>query len=75
MIFFTLWSILLTFLVKNDLRRGQSRMNTNKSTSLLVQGDVRGTDSDVSMTAFCLIAMQESRRLCTATVAVSTRLI
>ncbi|XP_047433324.1 complement C3-like isoform X2 [Mugil cephalus] len=27
-------------------------------------GDVRGTDSDASMTAFCLIAMQESRTLC-----------
>ncbi|MBO6031027.1 MAG: hypothetical protein J6Q22_06110, partial [Prevotella sp.] len=31
-------------------------------------GDVRGTDGDASMTAFCLIAMQESRTLCTATV-------
>uniref|UniRef100_A0A4W6E0W0 Uncharacterized protein n=1 Tax=Lates calcarifer TaxID=8187 RepID=A0A4W6E0W0_LATCA len=31
-------------------------------------GDVRGTDSDASMTAFCLIAMQESRRLCANTV-------
>ncbi|XP_074487252.1 complement C3-like [Sebastes fasciatus] len=31
-------------------------------------GDVRGGDSDASMTAFCLIAMQESRTLCTATV-------
>ncbi|XP_042282154.1 complement C3-like [Thunnus maccoyii] len=31
-------------------------------------GDVRGTDSDASMTAFCLIAMQESRTLCAATV-------
>uniref|UniRef100_A0A671YF81 NTR domain-containing protein n=1 Tax=Sparus aurata TaxID=8175 RepID=A0A671YF81_SPAAU len=27
-------------------------------------GDVRGTDSGASMTAFCLIAMQESRSLC-----------
>uniref|UniRef100_A0A8C8DL88 Complement component c3a, duplicate 5 n=1 Tax=Oryzias sinensis TaxID=183150 RepID=A0A8C8DL88_9TELE len=27
-------------------------------------GDVRGSDSDASMTAFCLIAMQESRSLC-----------
>ncbi|KAM4595788.1 complement C3-like [Fundulus diaphanus] len=27
-------------------------------------GDVHGTDSDVSLTAFCLIAMQDSRRLC-----------
>uniref|UniRef100_A0A665W6N5 Complement C3-like n=1 Tax=Echeneis naucrates TaxID=173247 RepID=A0A665W6N5_ECHNA len=27
-------------------------------------GNVRGTDADVSMTAFCLIAMQESRTLC-----------
>ncbi|KAM6938799.1 complement C3-like [Lycodopsis pacificus] len=31
-------------------------------------GDVRGTDSDASMTAFCVIAMQESRTLCAATV-------
>nr|XP_033478955.1 complement C3-like isoform X1 [Epinephelus lanceolatus]XP_033478956.1 complement C3-like isoform X2 [Epinephelus lanceolatus] len=31
-------------------------------------GDVRGVDSDASMTAFCLIALQESRILCTATV-------
>eukprot|EP00066_Takifugu_rubripes_P006969 XP_003972135.1 PREDICTED: complement C3-like [Takifugu rubripes] len=31
-------------------------------------GDVRGGDSDASMTAFCLIAMQESRQLCAATV-------
>ncbi|XP_070831488.1 complement C3-like [Chaetodon trifascialis] len=31
-------------------------------------GDVRGIDSDASMTAFCLIAMQESRTLCAATV-------
>lgn len=49
-----------------------TRTNTNKNASLLVQGDVRGTDSDVSMTAFCLIALQESRRLCAATVGVST---
>ncbi|XP_040001306.1 complement C3-like isoform X2 [Xiphias gladius] len=27
-------------------------------------GDVCGTDSDASMTAFCLIAMQESRTIC-----------
>ncbi|XP_068606604.1 complement C3 [Brachionichthys hirsutus] len=31
-------------------------------------GDVRGADSDASMTAFCLIAMQESSKLCTASV-------
>ncbi|KAM9363630.1 complement C3-like [Symphorus nematophorus] len=31
-------------------------------------GDVQGADSDASMTAFCLIAIQESRILCTATV-------
>ncbi|KAM9314815.1 complement C3-like [Pholidichthys leucotaenia] len=31
-------------------------------------GDVTGKDSDASMTAFCLIAMQESRRLCSETV-------
>uniref|UniRef100_A0A8C9ZM46 Anaphylatoxin-like domain-containing protein n=1 Tax=Sander lucioperca TaxID=283035 RepID=A0A8C9ZM46_SANLU len=31
-------------------------------------GDVRGADSDASMTAFCLIAMQESRTQCAASV-------
>ncbi|XP_041822795.1 complement C3-like [Chelmon rostratus] len=31
-------------------------------------GDVRGADSDASMTAFCLIAMQESRTSCAASV-------
>jgi len=39
-----------------------------------VQGDVYGTDSDVSMTAFCLIAMQESRRTCAATLSVRSLL-
>ncbi|KAJ4928458.1 hypothetical protein JOQ06_016250 [Pogonophryne albipinna] len=33
-----------------------------------MMGDVRGADSDASMTAFCLIAMQESRMLCAASV-------
>uniref|UniRef100_A0A3P9MTA9 Complement C3 n=1 Tax=Poecilia reticulata TaxID=8081 RepID=A0A3P9MTA9_POERE len=33
-----------------------------------MQGDVLGGDSDASMTAFCLIAMQESRTICGATV-------
>ncbi|KAM6939509.1 complement C3-like [Xenentodon cancila] len=31
-------------------------------------GNVQGSDSDASMTAFCLIAMQESRTICAATV-------
>ncbi|TNN30285.1 Complement C3 [Liparis tanakae] len=31
-------------------------------------GDVLGADTDASMTAFCLIALQESRSLCSATV-------
>uniref|UniRef100_A0A669C3N5 Complement component c3a, duplicate 5 n=1 Tax=Oreochromis niloticus TaxID=8128 RepID=A0A669C3N5_ORENI len=31
-------------------------------------GDVAGLDSDASMTAFCLIAMQESRSVCSGTV-------
>ncbi|XP_041789454.1 complement C3-like [Chelmon rostratus] len=31
-------------------------------------GDVQGVDSDASMTAFCLIVMQESRRICAETV-------
>uniref|UniRef100_A0A671YG04 Complement C3-like n=1 Tax=Sparus aurata TaxID=8175 RepID=A0A671YG04_SPAAU len=33
-----------------------------------MMGGVRGPDSGASMTAFCLIAMQESRALCDATV-------
>lgn len=33
-----------------------------------MQGDVLGGDSDASMTAFCLIAMQETRTICGATV-------
>uniref|UniRef100_UPI0037E797A1 complement C3-like n=1 Tax=Semicossyphus pulcher TaxID=241346 RepID=UPI0037E797A1 len=32
--------------------------------STAMRGDVLGTDSDASMTAFCLIAMQESRTIC-----------
>ncbi|XP_037546421.1 complement C3-like [Nematolebias whitei] len=31
-------------------------------------GDVGGVDSDASMTAFCVIAMQESRTICSGTV-------
>ncbi|XP_059191712.1 complement C3-like isoform X2 [Centropristis striata] len=31
-------------------------------------GDVRGTDSEASLSAFCLIAMQESRSICNETV-------
>ncbi|KAM9314813.1 complement C3-like [Pholidichthys leucotaenia] len=31
-------------------------------------GDIYGSDSDASMTAFCLIAIQESRTLCSATI-------
>ncbi|XP_033950163.1 complement C3-like isoform X2 [Pseudochaenichthys georgianus] len=33
-----------------------------------MMGDVHGADSEGSMTAFCLIAMQESRMLCAASV-------
>ncbi|KAF3837475.1 hypothetical protein F7725_004939 [Dissostichus mawsoni] len=33
-----------------------------------MMGGVSGSDSDASMTAFCLIAMQESRTLCAASV-------
>uniref|UniRef100_A0A8C7YH45 NTR domain-containing protein n=1 Tax=Oryzias sinensis TaxID=183150 RepID=A0A8C7YH45_9TELE len=35
-------------------------------------GDVSGSDSDASMTAFCLIAMQESRLICSADILVSS---
>lgn len=36
-----------------------------------VQGDVQGKDADASMTAFCLIALQEARSTCHSTVSVS----
>ncbi|XP_041788921.1 complement C3-like [Chelmon rostratus] len=36
--------------------------------SSFMRGDVEGTDSDASMTAFCLIAMQESRTICAPSV-------
>lgn len=36
-----------------------------------VQGDVNGRDADASMTAFCLIALQESRFMCREKVSVS----
>lgn len=36
-----------------------------------MQGDVGGRDADASMTAFCLIALQESRSICHNTVSVS----
>lgn len=36
------------------------------------QDDVAGSDNDASMTAFCLIAMQESRHLCDISVSVSS---
>ena len=29
-----------------------------------MQGDVNGRDADASMTAFCLIALQESSSIC-----------
>lgn len=40
--------------------------------SVSLQGDVTGIDADVSMTAFCVIAMQESGPLCTASLTVSS---
>lgn len=36
-----------------------------------VQGDVNGRHADASMTAFCLIALQESRSICHEKVSVS----
>ncbi|XP_047433333.1 complement C3-like isoform X2 [Mugil cephalus] len=39
-----------------------------RQTYIGMTGDVRGTDSDASMTAFCLIAMQESRTICSTSV-------
>nr|XP_046262998.1 complement C3-like isoform X2 [Scatophagus argus] len=56
------------FLISNTQRADGSFTEVGTVIHGEMIGDVRGTDSDASMTAFCLIAMQESRTLCTATV-------
>nr|XP_046263044.1 complement C3-like isoform X2 [Scatophagus argus] len=58
----------IKFLILNAQRPDGMFREVGRVYSSALGGDVRGTDSDASMTAFCLIAMQESRTLCTGTV-------
>ncbi|XP_035760088.1 venom factor-like [Neolamprologus brichardi] len=61
--------------VKYLILRGQQPDGVFKEFAPVLQstmnGDVAGLESDASMTAFCLIAMQESRSICSDTVNVS----
>nr|XP_014265945.2 complement C3 [Maylandia zebra] len=58
--------------VKYLILKGQQPDGVFKEFAPVLQstmnGDVAGLDSDASMTAFCLIAMQESRSICSDTV-------
>ncbi|RVE75825.1 hypothetical protein OJAV_G00002690 [Oryzias javanicus] len=56
------------FLIRNTQQPDGAFTEVGKIYHREMIGDVRGSDSDASMTAFCLIAMQESRTLCTDTV-------
>ncbi|XP_023276371.1 complement C3-like [Seriola lalandi dorsalis] len=57
----------LNFVIGHQLNTGQFQdVGVIFDTAMI--GDVRGKNSDVSMTAFCLIAIQESRTLCSRTI-------
>uniref|UniRef100_A0A3B4U0E5 Complement C3-like n=1 Tax=Seriola dumerili TaxID=41447 RepID=A0A3B4U0E5_SERDU len=57
----------LNFVIAHQLNTGQFEdVGVIFDTTMI--GDVRGTNSDISMTAFCLIAIQESRTLCSRTI-------
>ncbi|KAK9519701.1 hypothetical protein VZT92_022411 [Zoarces viviparus] len=58
----------IKYLIFNTHQPDGSFREVGKLYLLQMIGDVHGVDSDASMTAFCLIAMQESRTLCAATV-------
>nr|XP_046263063.1 complement C3-like isoform X2 [Scatophagus argus] len=58
----------IKFLIRNAQQSDGMFREVGRVFNVEMTGDVRGTDSDASMTAFCLIAMQESRTLCAATV-------
>ncbi|KAG7223747.1 hypothetical protein INR49_026429 [Caranx melampygus] len=53
----------LTFLMNQQQDNGRFR-DIGTILSQYMIGDLRGKDSDASMTAFCLMAMQEAGRLC-----------
>ncbi|XP_042340611.1 complement C3-like isoform X1 [Plectropomus leopardus] len=54
----------IKFLILNTQQPDGSFIEVGYVYSNALRGDVGGADSDASMTAFCLIAMQESRSLC-----------
>ncbi|XP_034086505.1 complement C3-like [Gymnodraco acuticeps] len=58
----------ITFLILNAQQPDGLFREVGKVFHGEMMGDVRGSDSDASMTAFCLIAMQESRTLCAASI-------
>ncbi|KAL3051025.1 hypothetical protein OYC64_001322 [Pagothenia borchgrevinki] len=58
----------IKFLILNAQQPDGSFIEVGKVIMGQMMGDVLGANSDASMTAFCLIAMQESRTLCAARV-------
>uniref|UniRef100_A0A3Q1IWP6 Uncharacterized protein n=1 Tax=Anabas testudineus TaxID=64144 RepID=A0A3Q1IWP6_ANATE len=56
------------FLILNTQQPDGMFKEVGRVSDTTMIGDVMGTDRDASMTAFCLIAMQESRAICSATV-------
>ncbi|XP_027873419.1 complement C3-like isoform X1 [Xiphophorus couchianus] len=56
----------VNFLIHNAQQSDGMFREVGKMSHVEMIGDVGGTDSDVSLTAFCLIAMQESSGLCSA---------
>ncbi|PWA14968.1 hypothetical protein CCH79_00014287 [Gambusia affinis] len=58
----------VNFLIHNAQQSDGMFREVGRMSHVEMTGDVGGTDSDVSLTAFCLIAMQESSRLCSANV-------
>ncbi|KAM6939508.1 complement C3-like [Xenentodon cancila] len=56
------------FLILNTQQPDGTFMEIGSVYDKSMIGDVGGVDSDASMTAFCLIAMQQSRTICSTTV-------
>ncbi|KAM9769655.1 complement C3-like [Menidia menidia] len=58
----------IKFLILKTQQSNGKFTEVGKVFHTIMTGDVTGTDSDASMTAFCLIAMQETQSLCADTV-------
>ncbi|XP_016517975.1 complement C3-like isoform X1 [Poecilia formosa] len=58
----------VNFLIHNAQQPDGMFREVGRMSHVEMTGDVGGVDSDVSLTAFCLIAMQESSGLCSASV-------